>query len=336
MERIEFMILADKIIYLRKKNGWSQEQLAEQLNISRQSVSKWESGASIPDLDKILKMSKIFDVSTDFLLKDEIEEELPSEVTYNDEEMEGRLVSLEEANEYMETVKQAANRIGIGVALCILSPVIVIMLGICAESGVIGITEDMAGGFGTALLLVMVAIGVCILVVNVMRLSKYEYLEKETNVLQYGVQGIVEKKKHDLEPTYRTYIALGVAICIVGVCPLLIAAGFDARDLVLGFCISVMLGLIACAVFMFISKGMVWSAYEKLLQEGDFTPDKKKMEKRTESFSGIYWCTMTAIYLGVSFYTNAWYRTWIIWPVASVAFAAMKGLVGIILGKDRR
>lgn len=40
------MILADKIIYLRKKNGWSQEQLAEQLNISRQSVSKWESGVS--------------------------------------------------------------------------------------------------------------------------------------------------------------------------------------------------------------------------------------------------------------------------------------------------
>lgn len=330
------MILADKIIYLRKKNGWSQEQLAEQLNISRQSVSKWESGAAIPDLDKILKMSKIFDVSTDFLLKDEIEEELPSEVTYNDEEMEGRLVSLEEANEYMETVKQAANRIGIGVALCILSPVIVIMLGICAESGVIGITEAMAGGFGTAMLLIMIAVGVSILVVNGMRLSKYEYLEKEIIVLQYGVQGIVEKKKRDLEPTYRTYIALGVAICIVGVCPLLIAAGFDAWDLVLGFCISVMLGLIACAVFMFISKGMVWSAYEKLLQEGDFTPDKKKMEKRTESFSGIYWCTMTAIYLGVSFYTNAWYRTWIIWPVASVAFAAMKGLVGIILGKDRR
>lgn len=52
------MILSEKITYLRKQNGWSQEQLAEQLNVSRQSISKWESGASIPDLDRILKLSK--------------------------------------------------------------------------------------------------------------------------------------------------------------------------------------------------------------------------------------------------------------------------------------
>ena len=61
------MILADKIILLRKKMGWSQEQLAEQLDISRQSVSKWESGASNPDLDKIVKLSKLLGVSTDYL-----------------------------------------------------------------------------------------------------------------------------------------------------------------------------------------------------------------------------------------------------------------------------
>ena len=61
------MNLAEKIMTLRKKRGWSQEELAMQLNISRQSVSKWESGASIPDLDKILKLSEIFDVTTDYL-----------------------------------------------------------------------------------------------------------------------------------------------------------------------------------------------------------------------------------------------------------------------------
>ena len=62
------MILADKISELRKKNDWSQEELAGQLGVSRQSVSKWESAASIPDLDKILKMSELFGVSTDYLL----------------------------------------------------------------------------------------------------------------------------------------------------------------------------------------------------------------------------------------------------------------------------
>ena len=68
------MILADKIMRLRKQNGWSQEELAEKMGISRQSVSKWESGTSIPDLDKIIKMSGIFGVTTDYLLKDDIEE----------------------------------------------------------------------------------------------------------------------------------------------------------------------------------------------------------------------------------------------------------------------
>ena len=68
------MILSEKIIMLRKKYGWSQEELAERLDISRQSVSKWESGASIPDLERIVGMSQLFGVTTDYLLKDEMEE----------------------------------------------------------------------------------------------------------------------------------------------------------------------------------------------------------------------------------------------------------------------
>ena len=66
------MILADKIIENRKKNGWSQEDLAEKLGVSRQSVSKWESAQAIPDLKKILQLSEVFGVSTDYLIRDEI------------------------------------------------------------------------------------------------------------------------------------------------------------------------------------------------------------------------------------------------------------------------
>ena len=71
------MILADKIIELRKKNGWSQEELAEMLGVSRQSVSKWEGAQSVPDMNRILKLSEVFGVSTDELLKDDLE--LPAE-----------------------------------------------------------------------------------------------------------------------------------------------------------------------------------------------------------------------------------------------------------------
>lgn len=68
------MIFADKLSILRKKSGWSQEDLAELMNVSRQAVSKWEGAQSIPDLEKMVKLSELFGVSTDFLLKDEIEE----------------------------------------------------------------------------------------------------------------------------------------------------------------------------------------------------------------------------------------------------------------------
>lgn len=67
------MILAQKITDQRKKNGWSQEELAEKLNVSRQSVSKWESEQSVPDLQKIIQLAELFGVSTDFLLKDNVE-----------------------------------------------------------------------------------------------------------------------------------------------------------------------------------------------------------------------------------------------------------------------
>ena len=63
------MTIADRIQTLRKSKGMSQEQLADAAGVSRQAVSKWESEQSIPDLDKIVVLSEIFDVTTDYLLK---------------------------------------------------------------------------------------------------------------------------------------------------------------------------------------------------------------------------------------------------------------------------
>lgn len=65
------MIFADKLITLRKKAGWSQEELAEKLGVTRQSVSKWEGAQSVPDIDKILQLARLFGVTTDYLLKEE-------------------------------------------------------------------------------------------------------------------------------------------------------------------------------------------------------------------------------------------------------------------------
>ena len=67
------MNFAEKILNLRTEYGYSQETLAEKLNVSRQAVSKWESGATLPETDKVIALSNFFGVSTDYLLKDNIQ-----------------------------------------------------------------------------------------------------------------------------------------------------------------------------------------------------------------------------------------------------------------------
>lgn len=65
------MKLADKIIQLRKVKGWSQEDLAEKLSVSRQAISRWENGTALPDSNNILQLSKLFNVTADYLLNEE-------------------------------------------------------------------------------------------------------------------------------------------------------------------------------------------------------------------------------------------------------------------------
>ena len=73
------MNIADRIQYLRKQKGYSQEELADKVGVSRQAVSKWESEQSTPDLEKVITMSELFEVTTDYILKGI--ESLPKDVT---------------------------------------------------------------------------------------------------------------------------------------------------------------------------------------------------------------------------------------------------------------
>ena len=131
------MILADKIISLRKKAGWSQEELAAQLNVTRQSVSKWEGAQSVPDMDKVVQMSRLFGVTTDFLLKDELETEEYGEVS---SVPTLRRVSMAEAATYLDLRKAAAPKMALATFLCIISPSPLIMLGAMSEISSLGIS----------------------------------------------------------------------------------------------------------------------------------------------------------------------------------------------------
>ena len=131
------MIFADKLIALRKKAGYSQEELAQQLNVTRQSVSKWEGAQSVPDIDKILQLSCLFGVTTDYLLKDEQAE---PEYTEDDTSPLPR-VTLAQANDYLAKARANAPKLALAAALCVVSPIPLLALG---GKGVISVLSNVA------------------------------------------------------------------------------------------------------------------------------------------------------------------------------------------------
>ena len=194
------MTLGEKITLLRKQKGWSQEELADRLDISRQSVSKWESNASVPDLDKIIKLSVIFSVSTDYLLKDEEQITLVNEdmvdMSGYEEEVPTKKVTMEEATTYMDIIKEIATPFALAVSLCVLSPICMIVMGGLAEFGAIAWSEDRAGSLGMIIMFLLLIVAVPVIIINSLKVSKYEYLEKNKLALEYGVkEAVAEKKK---------------------------------------------------------------------------------------------------------------------------------------------
>lgn len=319
------MILADKIIEERKKNGWSQEELASKLGVSRQAVSKWESAGSIPDLKRILQMSELFGVTTDYLLKNEIEEEPLNEYV----ETKTIKVSMEEANQYLDMKSKGSRIVANATSLCILSSVPLIVLGTMTE-------DHILIGFSLVLLLVLVAIAVYLFVNYGLRESHMQHLEKEIFETEYGVSGMVRERRDKYEPTFTRNIAIGVVLCILSVIPTIMAGVMEVEDYMSGISVGLLLIIVSIGVNILIRAGMIKSSYDTLLQEGEYTIEEKHLKKKTDAFSGAYWCLMVAMYLGWSFWTNNWKFTWIIWPVAGVLYAAVLGLVKMTIeGREK-
>lgn len=332
------MTLGNKIIKERNKNGWSQEELADKLGVSGQTVSEWESSRSVPDLQSVILMAGLFGVSTDYLLR---EDPLPEDTSaaYTDESTEKaetvRRVSMEEANEFLDMKRKGASAIANAVSMCITSPVPVVVLGVLAKSGIINIKETLAGGVGAVFLFCMVAAAVVMFITHGIREGRMEYLEKESFETEYGVIGMVKEKSRSYEPVFARGMAIGVALCILAVIPIIIAGALEVSEDITPLFAALLLILIAVGVNMMIRVGIVNDSYNALLQKGDFSKSEKRSKGKRSLVSGVYWALITAIYLGWSFWTMRWDATWIIWPVAGVLFVAVSGVSKLIVERQR-
>lgn len=334
----EVMILADKIINLRKKNGWSQEELAEKLGVTRQSISKYEGAQSIPDLDKILKLSEIFGVTTDYLIKDELEEEeyAASQMQENESESDRSVhkVTMEMANEYLQIIDWSAGKTAFATMLCILSPIVLLMLGAMSEMPNYHISENAAAGIGICVLIVLIAIAVTIFILCGMKTKKYEYVEKEDIETAYGVSGMVKEKRDAYHSMYVTQLVIGITCCICSVIPLFGTLAVSESDFYMVSAVCMLLTLVAIGTYFIVRSAAKMNAMNQLLEEEDYTRQKKHENKKMSGPVMVYWLIATAIYLAWSFTTNDWDRTWIIWPVVGVLFPAFYAIVNGIRKKS--
>lgn len=328
------MILADKITNLRKKAGWSQEELAHQLGVSRQAVSKWESGGSIPDLDKILRLSQLFDVTTDYLLRDDLEPELPQGEPEPAPAPEGpevpvQRITLEQANTYLDTVRSVAGKIALGVALCILSPTPLIYLaGLSSHEGNFVLPENLAGGVGIIMMLALVAAAVALFLFFGSRLSPYEHLDSQPVELAYGVDGVVAKRQAQYQPTHLMLLVVGITLCILSLVPLMVAAAIDEDGMGMIVGLILMFVVVAVGVFLLVRTCIIAGGFQRLLETGDYTRAHKREENGP--LATIYWGLVLAVYLGWSFWSMEWHRTWLIWPVAAVLYAPVRSVAGLL------
>lgn len=333
------MIFADKLIDLRKKNGLSQEELAEKMNVSRQSVSKWEGAQSMPDLNKIVAISRIFGVTTDYLLNDEID--VPEIRSSADEESNAgnpsRRVTMEEAAGFLRLNEKNARRTAFGVLLCIVGFVPLFPLGAAGEGELIPLSEDAASVLGLMILLVIAAGAVALFMYAEHEMKPFEYLDEEDIDTEYGISGMVREKKKAFAPTAVRNNIIGVIICIISVIPMIGTMLISESDFAGAVGLSAMFLICSFGVSLIVGTETVAGGFDRLLEEGDFSKEHKA-EKRDDkaSFSTFYWLLVLAIFLITGFVSDDWGKNWIILAVGGVLYGAFVEITKLFGSKSSK
>ena len=314
-------MLSEKIINLRKSRGWSQEELAERLNVSRQSVSKWESGVSNPELDKVVAMSTLFGVSTDYLLKDATpsESELACEgkevmeEILEEDPVPTREVTAAEAEEYLAAVKKAGPRIALGVLLCILSPVALILFGALSDMGVF-MGENIAAACGFVALFAFVGAALMFFIPTGMSLSKYEYLEKNIFVLPEAFEKSLREEYEENNKQQLLSITAGILCCVFAALLVVFTCClFAESEPLIELCLPLLFVFAGVGVYIIVRTCFLRGACQKLLQIEDYTKRRKKHAIQFEIVTNSYWTIVLVVYLSTSFLTHRWDITWLIW-----------------------
>lgn len=297
------MSLAENLQYLRAREGVTQEQLAERLDVSRQSVSKWESSASFPEMDTLLKLCDMFHTDMDTLLRGSVEQSLSEDTAGYD-----RFMTL-----YARKIAGAVSAIISGVALW-------------SFLYALGLSEML----GTAVLLLIVAIAAVIFIASDM---EEEHFRKKHPTLP---DFYTEQQKEQFHRRYIWYIAGGVAGILLGVVLLVLAfTVLPEKEPYESYMGALFLLIVACAVYFLVYGGMLEDKYDipKYNRQNNPTPEDKERRRRAVTACAVIMLLATAVFLTLGLGWDNWESAAIIYPVGGVLCGAAWVVLGPKLGE---
>lgn len=327
------MKLAEKIIELRQARGWSQEDLVEHLDVSGQSVAQWESGQATPDLAQIVELSRLFGVSTDYLLRDNTDRPVQEPLTHQKHETEYheptlKALTIDQAQAYIAAKEKSSRWVALGVSLCVLSPTLLFACLALAEWPPIDFNENLGLSIGVPFILVVVAVAVILFIRSHVLLEAYKYVENEVFMLEDQALELAEQKSAEFQSHHSWSIAAGVAFFILSPAGLIIAGILEKdHETYVFLALILLLFMVAIGLYLIVRSSIQKNAYHALLQVEEYSPQDKTNRPVMDVITNMYWAAVTFIYLIYSFFTFNWDVSWIIWPVAALLF----GILSILL-----
>ena len=298
------MTFPENLQFLRGQNGVTQEQLAEQLNVSRQSVSKWESGTSFPEMDTLLRICDLYNTNLDTLLRGSLEESLVSDTARYDAFM----------NRFILRVTCAVGAIMAAIGV------------MCMMDG-FGVHEMLSVAF----FMLVVTISVVILVASGI---EHDHFCKKHPVIQ---DFYTEEEKEAFHHRFIWYISGGVGAILFGVVFLLIACAFPAVEEAHEALISgTFLLILAGAVMSFTYGGMQDEKYKiwKYNRDNNPTPEAKKRLDLIGTICGCIMLGVTAIYIALGLSRGSWGTSVWLFVVGGIGCGITSIILNPYMGED--
>lgn len=295
------MKFGEKLQELRKQKGLSQEALAQELSVSRQSVSKWENNETYPEMDKLIKISDLFQVSLDYLIKENDEE-------VKQERSKKYFMSSQHIEEYIQYKNNFINKIALSVMMIILSVNFPIMF-----------SKPNKEAIGVVVMLVIIALAVTILITTGISSEEYNQLEKKEIWMSYNDLQIYQEQYVRFKSKFGLAIGLGVCLILFSLALVVLISEYVNEDSLLAP--IQFLVCIAVAVFCFIRVGLKDEMYRFLVQ------NERYIQKKNEEDSNLFGITMplaAMLYLFIGFTKNWWHPGWIIFPVVAIITLAIE------------